>query len=104
MAGRHVEGELVIEANDVVGGADEIELTLGAGFSEWSQLSYGLSVTGASIAAETIITSWDQSAGTVTLSNQLTGDLRRISSQLVWVTDGQDLKEVLTALRFFSES
>ena len=34
-------------------------------------------------------------------STQLMGDLRRISSQLVWVNDGQDLKEVLTALRFF---
>ena len=34
-------------------------------------------------------------------SPQLMGDLRRISSQLVWVNDGQDLKEVLTALRFF---
>ena len=34
-------------------------------------------------------------------SAQLIVDLRRISSQLVWVNDGQDLKEVLTALRFF---
>jgi len=32
------------------------------------------------------------------------GELRRISSQLVWVNDGQDLKEVLTALRFFKIS
>ena len=34
-------------------------------------------------------------------SAQLIVDLRRISSQLVWANDGQDLKEVLTALRFF---
>ncbi len=34
-------------------------------------------------------------------SVQLMVDLRRISSQLLWVDDGQDLKEVLTALRFF---
>jgi len=34
-------------------------------------------------------------------SAQLVVDLRRISSQLVWANDGQDLKEVLTALRFF---
>ncbi|MEK9555292.1 MAG: hypothetical protein VXA68_09175 [Gammaproteobacteria bacterium] len=34
-------------------------------------------------------------------SAQLMVDLRRISSQLVWANDGQDLKEVLTALRFF---
>ncbi len=33
-------------------------------------------------------------------SAQLMVDLRRISSQLVWANDGQDLKEVLTALRF----
>ena len=35
------------------------------------------------------------------MSVQLMVDLRRISSQLVWANDGQDLKEVLTALRFF---
>ncbi len=34
-------------------------------------------------------------------SAKLMGDLRRISMQLVWANDGQDLKEVLTALRFF---
>ena len=36
------------------------------------------------------------------MTSELIGDLRRISSQVVWVGDGRDLKEVLTALRFFS--
>jgi len=52
----------------------------------------------------TIMVDLDRSKTGSFTSDQLTGDLRRISSQLVWVTDGQDLKEVLTALRFFPES
>lgn len=36
--------------------------------------------------------------------NELMGELRHISSQLVWANDGQDLEEVLTALRFFPEN
>ncbi|RPG20516.1 MAG: hypothetical protein CBB93_006215 [Oceanospirillales bacterium TMED33] len=52
----------------------------------------------------TIMVDLDRSKTGSFTSDQLTGELRRISSQLVWVTDGQDLKEVLTALRFFSES
>ena len=49
----------------------------------------------------TVMVSPDQSVTRSRTSAQLMGDLRRISSQLVWVNDGQDLREVLTALRFF---
>jgi len=52
----------------------------------------------------TVMVSQDQNITRSRTSAQLTGDLRRISSQLVWVNDGQDLREVLTALRFFSAS
>ena len=49
----------------------------------------------------TVMVSPDQNVAKSRTSAQLMGDLRRISSQLVWVNDGQDLREVLTALRFF---
>ena len=49
----------------------------------------------------TVMVSPDQNVTRSRTSAQLMGDLRRISSQLVWVNDGQDLREVLTALRFF---
>jgi len=49
----------------------------------------------------TVMVSPDQNATRSRTSAQLVGDLRRISSQLVWVNDGQDLREVMTALRFF---
>ena len=49
----------------------------------------------------TVMVTPDRNETRLRTSTQLMGDLRRISSQLVWVNDGQDLKEVLTALRFF---
>jgi len=49
----------------------------------------------------TVMVSPDRNETRLRTSAQLMGDLRRISSQLVWVNDGQDLKEVLAALRFF---
>jgi hypothetical protein len=49
----------------------------------------------------TVMVTPDRNETRLRTSAQLMGDLRRISSQLVWVNDGQDLKEVLTALRFF---
>ena len=49
----------------------------------------------------TVMVSPDQNVAKSRTSAKLMGDLRRISSQLVWVSDGQDLREVLTALRFF---
>lgn len=49
----------------------------------------------------TVMVSPDQNVAKSRTSAKLMGDLRRISSQLVWVNDGQDLREVLTALRFF---
>jgi hypothetical protein len=52
----------------------------------------------------TVMVSPDQNVTRSRISAQLMGDLRRISSQLVWVNDGQDLREVLTALRFFPAS
>ncbi len=50
----------------------------------------------------TIICSCDDEEAGQYMTSELIGDLRRISSQVVWVSDGHDLKEVLTALRFFS--
>ena len=52
----------------------------------------------------TVMVTPDRNETRLRTSTQLMGDLRRISSQLVWVNDGQDLKEVLTALRFFETS
>ena len=52
----------------------------------------------------TVMVTPDRNENRLRTSTQLMGDLRRISSQLVWVNDGQDLKEVLTALRFFKIS
>ncbi|MDB2620042.1 hypothetical protein N9Y18_07335, partial [Litoricolaceae bacterium] len=52
----------------------------------------------------TVMVTPDRNETRLRTSTQLMGDLRRISSQLVWVNDGQDLKEVLTALRFFKIS
>jgi len=49
----------------------------------------------------TVMVSPNQNVTRSRTSAKLMGDLRRISSQLVWVNDGQDLREVLTALRFF---
>ena len=49
----------------------------------------------------TVIVGQERNVARSPTSAQLMGDLRRISSQLVWANDGQDLKEVLTALRFF---
>jgi hypothetical protein len=49
----------------------------------------------------TVMVTPDRNETRLRTSARLMGDLRRISSQLVWVNDGQDLKEVLTALRFF---
>jgi hypothetical protein len=49
----------------------------------------------------TVMVSPNQKVTRSRTSAKLMGDLRRISSQLVWVNDGQDLREVLTALRFF---
>ena len=49
----------------------------------------------------TVIISQERSVARTPTSAQLMGDLRRISSQLVWANDGQDLKEILAALRFF---
>ena len=50
----------------------------------------------------TIICSRNDTEPRQHMTSELIGDLRRISSQVVWVGDGRDLKEVLTALRFFS--
>jgi hypothetical protein len=69
-AGMFVEGELLIET-DATGGLDGVDLTLGSGFSEWSQLSYGLQVTGPSITADTVVVDWDESTKTLTLSQPL---------------------------------
>ena len=52
----------------------------------------------------TVMVSQQRNVARSPTSAQLMGDLRRVSSQLVWANDGQDLKEVLTALQFFSES
>ena len=49
----------------------------------------------------TVIVSQERNVARTPTSAQLLGDLRRISSQLVWANDGQDLKEILAALRFF---
>ncbi len=49
----------------------------------------------------TVIVGRERKVARSPTSAKLMGDLRRISSQLVWANDGQDLKEVLTALRFF---
>lgn len=49
----------------------------------------------------TVIVSQERNVVHSPTSAQLMGDLRRISSQLVWANDGQDLKEMLAALRFF---
>ncbi|MDC3032900.1 hypothetical protein OA249_02960, partial [Litorivicinus sp.] len=49
----------------------------------------------------TVIVSQERNVARTPASAQLMGDLRRISSQLVWANDGQDLKEILAALRFF---
>ena len=49
----------------------------------------------------TVIVSQERNVARTLTSVQLMGDLRRISSQLVWANDGQDLKEILAALRFF---
>ncbi len=69
-AGMFVEGELLIET-DATGGLDGVDLTLGSGFSEWSQLSYGLQVSGPSIAADTTVVDWNELNGTLTLSQPL---------------------------------
>jgi hypothetical protein len=69
-AGMFVEGELLIET-DATGGLDGVDLTLGSGFSEWSQLSYGLQVSGPSIAADTTVVDWDEPTKTLTLSQPL---------------------------------
>ena len=50
----------------------------------------------------TLICSRDDAEAGQHMASELIGDLRRISSQVVWVSDGRDLREVLTALRFFS--
>ena len=50
----------------------------------------------------TLICSRDDTETGQHMASELIGDLRRISSQVVWVSDGRDLREVLTALRFFS--
>ncbi len=52
----------------------------------------------------TVIVGQERSVARAPTSAKLMGDLRRISSQLVWANDGQDLKEVLTALRFLKIS
>ena len=49
----------------------------------------------------TVIVSQERNVARTPTSAELIGDLRRISSQLVWANDGQDLKEILAALRFF---
>ena len=49
----------------------------------------------------TVIVSQERNVARTPTSVQLMGDLRRISSQLVWANDGQDLKVILAALRFF---
>ena len=49
----------------------------------------------------TIICASDQNQIAQNIGSGLVGKLRKISSQLVWVDDAQDLKEVLSALQFF---
>ena len=73
--GFHVEGELLIEANQVSGEVNGIELTLGSGFTDWSRLSYGMSVIGPSIPAETTVVDVIQETRKLILSNPLSGDL-----------------------------
>ena len=49
----------------------------------------------------TIICASSQNKVAQNFGSGLVGRLRKISSQLVWVDDAQDLKEVLSALQFF---
>ena len=49
----------------------------------------------------TVIVGQERNVARSPTSAKLMGGLRRVSSQLVWANDSQDLKEVLTALRFF---
>ena len=69
-----VEGELSLKA-DATGIANDVEVTLGSGFSDWSQLSYGLQVSGPLIPAETTVVDWDEGNKTLTLSQPLEGNL-----------------------------